>query len=304
MNALRPSFRNDSFVSLVAGILVAAMMLVGGPTAWAASRMLASARISPPCDGSLTVPPEVQAWLDVQCSIRQAIFGDQADPGTCLESELHISAPGLYSAWTWQAENVLVDAAHTVQLDLEAHSPELFALGVEIAVVFGTLVGDSGSIPAWGLSISGYPDSVEHAFVIGGTLTQGQLDELSLATELQSRYSGSNRPDGQPVWTQEQCVKFQYEKYHVAMDNASDNLSICTAAIMGGFGLCMAACISAVIFFTPAPLAVVGCSAACLAEIVIGMAACTAVYSAAVEEARRNLEIDLLESCGVTLAHD
>lgn len=47
MNALRPSLRNDSFVSFVAGILVAAMVLVGGPTAWAA-RIVISPPIEPP----------------------------------------------------------------------------------------------------------------------------------------------------------------------------------------------------------------------------------------------------------------
>ncbi len=47
MNALRPSLRNDSFVSFVAGILVATMMLMGGPTAWAAG-IAFSPPIEPP----------------------------------------------------------------------------------------------------------------------------------------------------------------------------------------------------------------------------------------------------------------
>lgn len=52
MNALRPSLRNDSFVSFVAGILVAAMMLVGGPTAYAfASRCAMPVSLPLNCDG-------------------------------------------------------------------------------------------------------------------------------------------------------------------------------------------------------------------------------------------------------------
>jgi hypothetical protein len=52
MNALRPSLRNDSFVSFVAGILVAAHMLVGGPTAYAfASRCAMPVLLPLICDG-------------------------------------------------------------------------------------------------------------------------------------------------------------------------------------------------------------------------------------------------------------
>ncbi|MCC6971526.1 MAG: hypothetical protein IT434_15025 [Phycisphaerales bacterium] len=51
MNVPRPSLRDDSFVSFVAGILVAALMLMGGPTAYAAAVFDGGC-----CDGS---PPLV-----------------------------------------------------------------------------------------------------------------------------------------------------------------------------------------------------------------------------------------------------
>ncbi len=74
MNALRPSLRNDWFVNFVAGILVSALMLVGGPTAWAAAAgqsTLSSAGVTSPivtatCYAIHTQAPPVPSAEQVQ----------------------------------------------------------------------------------------------------------------------------------------------------------------------------------------------------------------------------------------------
>jgi hypothetical protein len=133
LNALHPSLRNDSFVSFVAGILVAALMLVGGPTAYAAAHAHGAAKVGLP-------------------GVAFSCFADtQPSPPIPTSSQMRAMQETLAVGWG-VAGNSPVLALSQDELSAACVTPTMQANELvwhEISVI------DSADLPGWTIAASG-----------------------------------------------------------------------------------------------------------------------------------------------------
>jgi hypothetical protein len=102
MNALRPSLRNDSFVSFIAGILVAALMLMGGPTSYASAPLL-----DEPCCGN---SPPVALVEETAESVLTPVEQHAASPESLYELIVVLDSLPVPAPWTDAGGSITIPA--------------------------------------------------------------------------------------------------------------------------------------------------------------------------------------------------
>lgn len=293
------------------------------------------AATSPPCDGSMAVPPEVQTWINLQCSVRQATFGDAADPGTCYKFDKAISTAGLHNGTTHLAEAVSFDAVYVIPLNLKQDAPALDAQGVVASVVVGRLGGPAGKIAVTGLVIlpTGITQDTGHLLLVNSVLTNAELDTYAVAARIQAGVrvvdstTGQSRPldevsSATSLWgfpsdpstlycgceagfsggVDMDCVELAFDRHEERMKTAAETAEECFRNTLLVFAGCLALCVGISIIWGPlSPAAMAGCAAACLVTVALMSRHCARNFEIAINSSYRQLLIDLRE-CGVIIA--
>ncbi|MCL4221296.1 MAG: hypothetical protein KJZ65_07990 [Phycisphaerales bacterium] len=114
-------------------------------------RASASASTETSCTQTLSVPPEVQDWVDMQCAVNTAIFGDGLEPSAAYAMDTAVDQPGFYTGQTYDERPIELDVVWTVAADLENEAPELVAEGVTAQFVIALMSGDGGDLPIAGI---------------------------------------------------------------------------------------------------------------------------------------------------------
>lgn len=103
------------------------------------------------CTQTLSVPPEVQEWVDLQCAVNTAIFGDGLEPSAAYAMDAAVEGPGSYTGQTYDERPIELDVVWTVAADLEHEAPELVAEGVAAQFVIALMSGVGGDVPIAGI---------------------------------------------------------------------------------------------------------------------------------------------------------
>lgn len=293
------------------------------------------AATNPPCNGQMVVPPEVQAWIDLQCSIRQATFGDAADPGACYKFENPVASVGRHHGTTFRAEAIEFDAVYVIPLDLKRHAPELATQGVEASVVVGRLAGPAGKIAISGMVIlpTGITQDTGHLLVVNAVLSTAELDTYAVAARIQAGVrvvnstTGQSRPlaeveSANSMWgfpsdpstlysgneagtgggVNMDCVELAFDRHDERMKTAAENAALCMKIVLAAFAGCMALCVAVSIVLGPLGAAgFILCVGTCLVGSATATYLCTQSLEIAINSSFRQLLIDL-RACGVIIA--
>jgi len=287
-----------------------------------------AAATAPPCDGSLSVPPATQGWINVQCQIRQATFGDQVDPGIAYKFDVPINKNGTFAGLTYQSEAVTLTIVHTVQSDMKIVASELYSSGAEVYTVFGKLGGPAGKVPVLGIAMKGVTDDGGWMFMVASIPTMNQMDAFSAmsrlaggvrvvnsttgvstpldevdsptflsahSSDLSTLYCCNGVTTGNDVDTE--CLEAAIARYDVAMQAAMASLSACTANAAKVFAACMLLALGASIWTVIG--AAVG-AVACAVYLALQLDGCTDQYEIAANAARQVLRLDF-EACGLII---
>lgn len=290
----------------------------------------ASARTTPPCDGTMSVPPGVQAWINLQCQVRQATFGDQIDPGTGYKFDKSISAPGKYAGVTIYGDAVTFHAVYAIKANIAQANPDLAQQGVEGYMVIGRLGGPAGKAMVSGIVV--YPNGLSadngYLLFVNSVLSQSEYDVYAMAARIQAgpRVVDSTNGTSQPLEDVEevnalwgfasdpatlfcgcetsvaggvdvQCVKDAYDIYNTAVSEAHENVAICVGIVVAVFVVCMVACAAAASWV---PLIAFHVCLLCIDEQVLGYLACGVLLKSALDDAKEAL-LAALRTCGVSI---
>ncbi len=279
------------------------------------------------CDTILDVPPEVQAFVDLQCLVNDALFDDGLEPSTAYAIETAVTEPGAYAGETYDGRGIWLDAVFVVKADLENEAPELIEEGVSAYLVVAMLYGDAGEVPIAGVVMKTGTFTPDNEFLLLVCDILSEEDYSIFANVSRSAGLGGGPLTGQAlraemVWLPEAdlgaarpepitlvtfnpevsgiadgvntllCETFANARYQVALDAAERDLAICLAGILLLFFACVGGCALA------GPLWSV-CSLGCAAGLAIGIGTCTALAVNALFTARQQLELDLLACNGI-----
>lgn len=259
MHALRPSLRNDTFVNFVAGILVAALMLVGGPTAYAAALRLPvpiplprscdgpPGTIAAPlgeCDGDVTEADLVA----IQTELWTSIFGTSDVPN--LSYNL---SPGSEFMGKGEYEGVnAYDVGFTIKVIdfVQAFEPQVVS-GDTLSAwhVFAEVTGPTAvAVPVIGLlmKVERGPNSTLAGGM--GFLMAGRMSDSMVARiKFLNKNGVGQRPPGGPVIGQEQCVKGCNDTRNAELARAKGDLAADGIQASAAAAAALLACIAAAV---------------------------------------------------------
>ncbi len=276
MNALRPSLRNDSFVSFVAGILVTAMMLIGGPTAYAYSRIACDA--APPTavveetNFAVLTPTAQFAHSPFELFEQIFVLEETPVPVECVGSSAEILISG--NSDTPERLGRIDCAASIVSIAFWdcAGSPIRFGYGIRSEIVID--IGDgSPAVKSSAFKLIGESQN-EQAAIDGGALLIQRLDQLSSNPSLYGLTG-----DGGIGSTYSECVRSCLSSQYAA---AIAILADCADLVQDASFLIASECgLVCVLLGGPAWLACVGECLLGLGALATGVgAACLAAFLA------------------------
>jgi hypothetical protein len=312
MNALRPSLRNDSFVSFVAGILVAAMMLVGGPTAYAfTSRCPVPVSLPLICDGP---PGTIVAPLGecegevteadlvaIQTELWTSIFGTSEEPNLTYNL-----APGSEFIGRGEYEGVnYYGVPFTIKVHelVQAFEPQVQEGDTLTAWhVFAEVTGPTAvAVPVVGVIMKIVPGSTSGTSPGMGFFMAGRMSDSMLSTIKFLKKNGvGNRPPGGPVVTQEQCMAACKNSRDAAilLATATYSAACATAAMAALWGTLQCAKTIGVPPF--GTLLALACVAAVLIVLAVAIVGATAIFDAAIGVIEASYRQCLL-GCGIVV---
>lgn len=118
------------------------------------------------CTQTLSVPAEVQQWIDLQCAVNSAIFGDGLEPSAGYAMDTAVEAPGFYTGQTYDGRPIELDVVWTVAADLENEAPELATEGVTAHFVIALMSGVGGDVPIAGVVMQTGPYTLDEGYVL------------------------------------------------------------------------------------------------------------------------------------------
>ncbi|KAA0217272.1 MAG: hypothetical protein DYG94_01455 [Leptolyngbya sp. PLA3] len=289
------------------------------------------------CTQTLSVPPEVQDWVNMQCAVNAAAFNDGLEPSAAYAMDTAVEAPGLYTGQTYDERPIELDVVWTVTADLENEAPELVAEGVTAQLVIALMSGVGGDVPIAGIVMQtgtltldeGYlllvcdilSESEFATFQSAALLEQGMqvwnmstseigsletLDPEALTLWLPGFDPSTliqGTPGGNPggIGVGADCVNFAYANFQIDKDAAAAEAAICIALVMAIWAVGVAACTAGSLLLGPlSPLGFALCLAPFMAEQALGLAACAAIAAVNMNAAWERLRLALLQ-CGVMI---
>ncbi|GIK18040.1 MAG: hypothetical protein DYG93_03685 [Leptolyngbya sp. PLA2] len=288
----------------------------------------------PVCNGGVSVPPEIQPWVDLQCQVHQAIFADAAEPSAAYVIDTAVQGPGYYTGINHEEREIEFEAVWVVQVDVESVTPELAAQGVTCHPVIGRLSGDEGQVPIAGvvirtrgvilveedvflllvnavLSEADFEVFAQAGRIAGGVriidATTLSSTPLALATSAEAMWiHGSDvstifRQGGNVPGVDVACVERAYRRYNIAVNAANQSAEACYDNAWAVFVICMTGCgVVATVIPGVSWIASVVCVGLCVATSALMYEACGTQHSIALDAAKQQLALDL-EACGVVI---
>jgi hypothetical protein len=287
------------------------------------------------CEQTLSVPPEVQDWIDMQCVVNNAIFDDGLEPTAAFAIDTAVTQPGTYAGEAYDGREISLEAAFVVEADLENEAPELILDGVSAYLVIARLSGAAGNLPVVGLVMQTgtYTPDTEYLLLVCDVMSEEDFSLFADATRIaggvrvldvgtftseplsSTEMTGTiwmaendpatlyrDEPGGQGGGIDLNCIRAAYKAYQIAVDAARAVTAICVAGVVGLFAVCMGALLATAWLLGPiGPIAAGIGAAACLSELSIGLAGCTAIAAIEMNAAAQQLQAALL-GCGVIIA--
>lgn len=289
------------------------------------------------CTQTLSVPPEVQEWVDLQCAVNTAVFGDGLEPSAAYAMDTAVESPGLYTGQTYDERPIELDVVWTVAADLENGAPELVAEGVTAQFVIALMSGVGGDLPIAGVVMQTGPYTLDEGYVLMvcdvlsetefalfqnvALLEQGMqvwnmtTNEVGSLETLEPQaltlwlpgFDPSTLIQGTPGGTPggigvgAECVDLAYANFEIDRDAAAAEAAICIALVMAIWAVGVAACTAGSLLLGPlSPLGFALCLAPFMAEQALGLAACAAIAAVKMHAAWERLRLALLQ-CGVMI---
>lgn len=259
------------------------------------------------CTQTLSVPPEVQEWVDLQCAVNTAIFDDGLEPSAAYAMDTAVEGPGLYTGQTWDERPIELDVVWTVAADLENEAPELVAEGATAQFVIALMSGIGGDVPIAGIVMQTGSLTLDEGLVpmvcdilseseFGLFQTVAALEQGMQVWNMSTNEVGSLEmldPDAMTLWLpgfdpstliQEtpggtpgpigiapECVEEANARFDSCAAAARATAATCIARAIRDFGLCMLLC-AAIGLVAPLPwIPSLICAAACTVGLLNGL---------------------------------
>lgn len=289
------------------------------------------------CTQTLSVPPEVQEWVDLQCAVNTAIFGDGLEPSAAFAMDTAVEAPGLHTGQTYDERPFELEVVWTVAADLENEAPELVAEGVTARFVIALMSGAGGDLPIAGVVMQTGTYTLDEGYVLMvcdilsesefalfqdvALLEQGMqvwnmstnevgsletlepealtlwLPGLDPSTLIQGTPGGTPGPIGGA-----NCVRAAEQILRIDLDAAQARLASCVTDAMVVFTLALAACALAAVFLVSpfSFLYIIGCVAIAAAVLAGMFRGCANVLMIDMAAAYARYRV-ALQQCGVLI---
>jgi len=163
-------------------VVAGAMILVGGPVAWATqsptadvlqnsditrvalvgtflssvapttvaldASMIGQANVAPPfCEAIPTLPENVRALASMQCEVANRTFGDNLDPSAAFKFMSPVTGAGLFLGTDGHGRSVSFESIQSVVIPLRELHPDQFTEQDKGYACFGWLQGSAGRVP-------------------------------------------------------------------------------------------------------------------------------------------------------------
>jgi len=281
-----------------------------------------------PCSQQQFDDPDLQSVFELHCSVHSTLFNDGQSPTVVYSFEDPIEQPGVYDGFNYRDQNVEFDVVYAVEADIQNEVPSLFAAGGSVHMVAGTLAGTAGEVAVAGAVLYGLTNESDYMLLVTSTLSSAELAIFTNAAAITKGAVVIDDSTSYPVATattvpatlsvyggdfstlhgvgsgvDPSCVQAAYDTYNNSVDTANAILAVCLASAIALHLACMGLCSAAVLLGPIGWGLTAACVLACLAELAVASAACTATAMIMIDAAHDQLAIDLA-ACGIIVVED
>ncbi len=292
------------------------------------------------CSDVTTLPSDIQPWVQLQCSVDDAVFGDEwvASSAYYVEGDVLTGGGVKLKTYDHREADLTVVFAHEVKVPATETTPDAESLVPKFVV--GRMKGSVGSLPVFGVAFNqaGYGGGDQTVFSVLGITDEETLEAYStmvrtLAAEVRvlSLITLQSKPLSQTSLTaaelmasdsdlsqlltmsaslgnapptgsepDAECIKRAYEDHALDIAEANDFLAVCMVLAMAAFLAGVAICSGPIVFPVPGAAISAACFAKLLAAQVGAMATCAATHAVQVKWANARLRL-ALSRCGVNI---